>query len=87
MTKVLRFPCYLTNYKFKVFTYLHFCFLENILGNLSFIQHHVCSRITIEGKIPISIRIYMYHSKRSMNFSSVHKPMSSIPASFMAALN
>lgn len=42
MTKVLRFPCYLariTNLKF--FTYLHFCFLENILGNLSFIQHHV----------------------------------------------
>ena len=69
MTKVLRFPCYLariTNLKF--FTYLHFCFLENILGNLSFIQHHVCSRITIEEKIPISIRICMYHSKRSMNF-------------------
>jgi hypothetical protein len=46
MTKVLRFPCYfarITNLKF--FTYLHFCFLENILGNLSFIQHHVCSQL------------------------------------------
>ncbi len=46
MTKVLRFPCYLariTNLKF--FTYLHFCFLENILGNLSFIQHHGCSQL------------------------------------------
>ena len=45
MTKVLRFPCYfarITNLKF--FTYLHFCFLENILGNLSFIQHHVRRR-------------------------------------------
>ena len=53
MTKVLRFPCDLariTNLKF--FTYLHFCFFKNILGNLSFIQHHGCSQLISKKTLP-----------------------------------
>ena len=44
-------------------------------------QHHICTWITVERKITVSVRVSMYKSKGSVNFI-VHDKISGINAAF-----
>ena len=41
---------------------------DQILLNVGFLKHHVCTGIAVKGKITVSIRISMYKSQGGVDF-------------------
>ena len=50
-----------------------FCICNNVIPDLILPEHHICTRVTVEGEISVSVRISMYKGKCCVYLVVDHK--------------